>query len=80
MKVRDLIAQLSAFDPDLEVLCSTEDETLVGPTEHVRFLDIQDMSVVNGEPGRDENRIFTFSLGEGEGARPVLFIDVTAVL
>jgi hypothetical protein len=77
--VKDLIARLSRFDPDLEVLCSTEDETLVGPTGLVRFLDIQDMSVVNGVPGRDENRVFTFSTGSSDGARPVLFIDVTAV-
>lgn len=80
MKVKDLVARLSKFDPNLEVLCATEDEGLVGGDELVRFLDIQDtISPVEGTPGRDDSGAFTFSFGSGPGTRKILVIDVTSV-
>ncbi|MDQ7996928.1 MAG: hypothetical protein AAGC76_13905 [Luteibacter sp.] len=61
MKVKDLIAHLTTFDPNLEVMCAAEDKELVGAGELVRFLDIQEtISVVEGRTGRDDSGSFTF--------------------
>lgn len=80
MKVKELIAHLNKFDPNLEVLCATEDEGLVGANELVRFLDIQKtISVVEGTTGRDDSGSFTFSFGSGSGARRIVVVDVTSV-
>ncbi|WP_369926586.1 hypothetical protein [Xanthomonas sp. NCPPB 2632] len=80
MKVKELIAHLNQFDPNLEVLCATEDEGLVGANELVRFLDIQEtISVVEGKTGRDDSGSFTFSFENGPGTRKILVIDVTSV-
>lgn len=79
MKVKDLINKLRKFDPELEVLCATEDEAIVGQQKLVQFFDFGDVSVVRGITGRDENREFTFTFDHSEKAREIVFMDVTTI-
>jgi hypothetical protein len=56
MRVRELQEALAKFDPELEVLAYTEDESLVNAPGHIfRLMDIEHVSEGEGErlKGRD---------------------------
>lgn len=77
MKVKDLINKLKEFDPELEVLCATEDEAIVGQRKLVQFFDIGNVGVARGITGRDEGREFTFTFDHSEKACEIVFMDIT---
>lgn len=49
MKLRDLREKLTDLDPDLEVLCYTEDPSLVQPDRTFLVLDIRAVSTPHAE-------------------------------
>lgn len=55
MKLAELRDKLTDLDPNLEVLCYTEDSSLVGPTRTFLLLDIQAVSTPHAERmGRED--------------------------
>lgn len=63
MKVKELIAELSKQDPELEILCYTEDEKIL-PADHLfRLIDIESISVLEGEKRRGDDGVPTLKIG-----------------
>lgn len=77
MKVKELLEQLRRFDPELDVLCCSEDEGLLAPNHHFRLLDICSVSTVEGEKVRGEDGIPSMKLGKTPHSQPHAVIDVT---
>ena len=76
MKVKELIAQLSAIDPELNILCYSEDESLVSGKNLIRLLEIDNVDVAEGEISRDDNGELQIKIGKGPHSSPVAFINV----
>ena len=55
MKVCELQAKLNKLDPNLEVICYSEDEKLLAPERGFVLLDIQDVGTIRGEKLRLED-------------------------
>ena len=49
MKVKELITKLNKLDANLDIICTSESEN------SINYFDIDEISVVDGERGRDEN-------------------------
>ena len=78
MRVRELMERLERFDPDLEVLCATEDDELLPPGHGFRLLEINELSPVEGEKRRGDDQIPTLALRRSELSEKFVLIDVTA--
>ena len=78
MKVGELIQQLRSMDPEADVLCSTEDEALVGDGHLFRLFEIQSVGSVQGERSKDEDGIATLALGKSEASEELAMIEITA--
>ena len=63
MRVKELIAALSKFEGDLEVLCSTEDGQLLPPDHGFRLFEVNGASAVEAEWTRDENDFPSLKFG-----------------
>ena len=78
MKVRELIAQLQKLDQQLEVLCYTEDDSLLAPKHGFRLLDIVATSVVEGDISRGDDHIPSLKLDKGPYSQKHAIIEVTS--
>ncbi len=71
MKVEELVAQLNGFDPKLEILCYSEDSGF-------RLLDIQGVSIVEGEKTRGDDQLPSLKLGKTDFSQKHVDIEVTS--
>jgi RimJ/RimL family protein N-acetyltransferase len=78
MKVADLIAALQRLDPDLEVLCCTEDEAMVPAGKQCALLDIVAASVVDTEWLLGDARLPGVADGASSAPRKFAVLHVTA--
>ncbi len=78
MKVKQLIAQLQELDPDLEVLCYTEDNDVLPPNHGFRLFDITEAKMADGTRTRGEDHIPSLKLGKGPHSQPHALIDITS--
>lgn len=78
MRVRELIGELSKLDPDLMVVCWTEDEELLDKGELFRILDIDSVSTVDGETCRDDNGRVTMKIGHGKNSTKLATLDIVS--
>lgn len=76
MKVKDLLVTLSKIDPNLDVVCYTEDDALLAGGHMFRLLDIENVSVSDAEKLRDSSGTPTLRLGKSESSSPIAFINV----
>lgn len=77
MKVKELIAALSKLDPDLPVICYSEDEALQAEGHMFRLLEINHVDALEGEMMRDDNGVATLKLGNSPLSTKMASIDVT---
>jgi len=75
--VADLIVALQRLDPDLEVLCYTEDEGAVPSGREYALLDIADVSVTDSRMVRDD-RVRSLNSGPGRDSRKIAVLHVTS--
>lgn len=73
MKVRDLLDQLSQLDPDLEVVCYSEDEAAFQKKQ--LFFTTDKISSVNAEVSRNEDGL---PLIRFQGNKPVALLEMIA--
>ena len=78
MTVKQLIAALQKFDPDLDVFCFTEDDALVAPNHEFRVLEINDVKSINAEKRRGDDDVLSLELGGSKASSKHVLIDVTA--
>jgi len=76
MQVRELVRQLQMFEPELDVLCYTEDPALLSAGHGFRLLDIESVQESEGKKTRtgDGNP----SMGFGHGSPKHVLIQVTS--
>jgi hypothetical protein len=77
VKVKDLIEALSAMDLNLEVLCFCEDPGVVSSTELFKLFDLDEVSIVEGETSRSDDRKPLFSIGPSKASRKFAAISIT---
>lgn len=78
MKVKDLLHKLNKLDPELDVICYSEDSDLLPPKYLLRLLDITGVSVIDCEKMRGDDGIPTFKLGKSSASSKHAAIEVTS--
>jgi hypothetical protein len=78
MKVKELIKQLNQIDPDLEVLCYSEDSNLLASKHGFRLLDIDNVSIIEGKKRRGDDQIPSLKLGKTPYSQKHAVIEVTS--
>jgi hypothetical protein len=78
MKVRELQQQLSKLDPNLEVLCYSEDEILQSEGQVFRLFDIESVSTTHGEKVRLKDNMPYLKLGQGPDSEVLAILTVTS--
>jgi hypothetical protein len=78
MKVRELQQRLNKLDPELEVLCYTEDIKLVEGNMGFRLLDIENVDTTQGEQVRLDDGTPHLKLGKGPASVTLATLEVTA--
>lgn len=63
MKVKELIAVLSNQNPELDILCYTEDKQFLQGNNKFRLIEIDNISTIEGEKQRDADGFPTLKLG-----------------
>jgi hypothetical protein len=78
MRVRELLQLLSKLNPDLEVLCYSEDEALLQDGQGFRILDIEALSIAEGERVRLDDHTPYLKLGKSSSSEELAIIEVTS--
>ena len=78
MKVRELQQKLSELDPDLDVLCYSEDTKLVTEGRGFILLEIEAISTTHAEQVRLDDGTPYLKLGRGSGATALATLEVTS--
>lgn len=78
MKVQQLQEQLSKLDPELEILCYSEDETLLTKDRGLVVLDIVAVNTSEAERLRLDDGAPYLKFGKGPASFPLATLEVTA--
>lgn len=78
MKVKDLIAQLSKIDQNLEVYGYSEDESIATQEKPFRFFAVEDVSVNRAILNRGKYGTPEAVFDSGEGSQNLAFLNMTA--
>lgn len=78
MKVKELRDKLSALDPNLDVLCYTEDDALLTPGHLFRLFEIERVDKVHAELKRADDGIPSLKIGEGPASTDLVVLEVIA--
>ena len=77
MKVRELQQQLNKLDPDLEVLCYSEDEILQSKGRMLCLFDIAAVGTTQAEMVRLEDNTPYLKLGKGPDSKNLAILEIT---
>ena len=77
MKVRELQQQLNKLDPELTILCCTEDAKPLSSPTLFRLLNIDEVTTAHGELVWLDDGTPYLKLGNGSGAEPLATLVVT---
>lgn len=78
MNVKELIEQLQKIDLELEVLCYTEDDSLVSLDHGFTLFEIESTRVIEGEKVRGNDQIPSIKIGIGPYSQKHAVIEVTS--
>ena len=78
MKVSDLVSALQRLDPDLEVLCTTEDEAILPAGRDCALLDISAVSVVDSQWIGGDDRVPSLKAVPGAEPQKIAVLHITA--
>lgn len=78
MKVKDLIAELSKIDQNLEVCCYTEDSFAATYNKGVRAFEIVSVDSVAASRTRDKNGLPTLDILDAEHPRNIALLKITS--
>jgi len=77
MKAKDLITQLNALNPELDVVCYCEDQKIVPPKRGFRLFEITGVNSRDVEKTRGTDGIHSLILGKTPFSSPHVFINIT---
>lgn len=77
MKVKELIAQMHRFEPEMEVFCYSEDEALLPQGHGFRLLDIVEISTLDGTRVRGSDGIPSMKIGNTPESSVCMVLEVT---
>ena len=77
MKVRDLQQQLNKLDPELTILCCTEDAELRLAATLFRLLDIEEVTTAHGELVKPEDETSYLKLENDSETEPLATLMIT---
>lgn len=77
MKARELLEQLSSVDPDMDVLCYTEDSRLLNEGMGFRILEIEAIDQNEAALVRLDDDTPYLKLGKSDGSKKLLILSVT---
>lgn len=77
MKVRELQQHLGKLDPELEVLCYSEDENLLAEGQLFRLLGIESITTVDGEQVRLDDGTPYLTVGKSPSSVVLAILEVT---
>ncbi len=78
MKVKDLLNSLSKIDPEMDILCYSEDESFLPKNHLFRIFEIEELKVIEGEKIRGNDGIPTIKLGQSQGSQKHATLTVTS--
>ncbi len=78
MKLRKLLDQLSHLDPELDVFCVADDETIVSPEHVFRIMEIDDIQILELEKLHGDDGIATFKIGKSELSQLHIVLNITS--
>ena len=78
MKVKELLASLSKLDPEMDVLCYSEDEALIKKDHLFLILEIEELDVIEGEKCRGDDGIPTIKIGRSQSSKNHAALTVTS--
>ena len=76
MKVKDLIDKLLTLDPNLDLVCYSEDESLLVEGQNFKIMDIENIECIHAETLRDELRRPTLKIGKSEDSVKLAILNV----
>ena len=79
MKVKDLLEKLKQLDPEMDVLCSSEDSDIQSPNHLFKLFDILAIESADAEKCRDNNGIPTLKYGKTENSTKHAIMEITSV-
>ncbi|MDV6251059.1 hypothetical protein [Vibrio sp. EA2] len=77
MKVKELQEKLASLDPELQLICSSEDEEMLADNELFKLFEVLDVNVVNAERMRDAYRKPTLKIGDSEYSMPIVIVNIS---
>ena len=78
MKVRELQEELNKLDPELEVLCCSEDQRLLAEGRGFILFDVSAVNTAEAETFRLDDETPYLKLGKVPGATAVATLEVTS--
>ena len=78
MTAKDLIANLSVFAPEGEVVCYCEEPGIVPPKHSFRLFDITAVESQEAQKVRGADRVPSLRLGKSSFSSPHVLIHITA--
>jgi len=78
MKVRELLENLRAFDPDQDVICYCEDGSVTAPGHGFRLFDISGVDLREAEKTRCEDGVPSLKFVKTEHSVPNALIEITS--
>jgi hypothetical protein len=77
MKVKELQERLDALDPELEIVCYSEDQDLLAEGRGFVLLNIADLNTTNAERMRLDDGTPYLKLGDGPHSSTIATLEVT---
>ena len=78
MNVRELISRLNKYDPDMEVLAYSEDESLLKSGRGFIVFHVQDVADTQGEMTRLKDNTPSMKFGRSPSSKDYVTLDITA--
>jgi len=78
MKVHELIDKLKKADPQLDVLCYTEDDALLAKGHFFRLLDITHIQLREAALHRADDEVPTLKIGKHPNSKNMVILGLTS--
>ncbi len=78
MKIGQLIDKLKKLDPEMAILCYTEDQDFLAKNHLFRLFEIDSVDVSDAERCRTDDGVPTLKLGKSPDSEKLAVLNVTA--